>query len=116
MGEFAAISPARLVAAACTPLDVRRHVVDQPDGPGPFGVDVLAGEGQLGDVAGPDNGGQPLQAPEVGHDGHLGLAHREDGVGRGQSDVAGRDEVDPSSDAIAMDGGDDGLGALRPPP
>jgi hypothetical protein len=32
-------------------------------------------------VPGADDGGQPLQAAEVGHDGHLGLAHREDGVG-----------------------------------
>ena len=112
MGELAAISSASSAAAFVHRLRVGRHVVDQPDLPGPGGVDVLAGEGQLGQVPGPDDGGQPLQAPEVGHDRHLGLAHREDGVGRGQPDVAGRDEVDPAADAVPVDGGDDRLGAL----
>ena len=59
-------------------VGVGAHVVDQADGLGPGGVDVLAGVGQLGHVALADDGGQPLQAPEVGHDGHLGLADRED--------------------------------------
>ena len=50
---------------------------------------------------------EPLEAPEVGHDGHLGLADREQGVGTGQPDVAGGDEVDTAADAVPVDGGDD---------
>ena len=92
-------------------VGIGRHVVDQTDLLGPGGGDVLAGEGQLGQVPGADDGGQPLQAPQIGHDGHLGLADREDGVGRGQPDVTGRDEVDAAPDAVAVDGGDDRLGA-----
>ena len=55
--------------------------------------------------------GSRCRLPEVGHDGHLGLADREDGVGRGQADVAGGDEVDAAADAVAVHGGDDRLGA-----
>ena len=51
--------------------------------------------------------GQALEAAEVGHDGHLGLPHREDGIGAGQPDVAGGGQVDPTADAVAVDGGDD---------
>ena len=57
--------------------------------------------------------GRRCRLPEVGHDRHLRLAHREDGVGRGQADVAGRDEVDAATDAVAVHGGDDRLGAAR---
>ena len=113
MGELAAISSGQVVGRLVHRLGVSGHVVDQADLLGPLGADVLAGEGQLGQVPGADDGGQPLQAPEVGHDRHLRLAHREDGVGRGQADVAGRDQVDAAADAVAVDGGDDGLGAAR---
>ena len=116
MGELAAISAARARRRLEHALGVGRHVVDQADLLGPLGADVLGREGQLGQVAGADDGGQPLQAAQVGHDGHLGLAHREDGVGRGQPDVAGRDEVDPAADAVAVHGGDHRLGAVAPPP
>ena len=113
MGELAAISPPVRPRPPAR-LGVGGHVVDQPDLLGPCGVDVLAGEGQLGQVPGADDGGQALEAPEVGHDRHLGLAYREDGVGRGQADVAGRDEVDAAADAVAVHGRDDRLRALRP--
>ena len=94
-------------------LGVGRHVVDQPDLLGPLRADVLAGEGQLGQVPRADDGGEALQAPEVGHDGDLGLAHREHGVRRGQADVTRRDEVDATADAVAVHRRDDRLGAAR---
>ena len=93
-------------------LGVGQHVVHEADLLGPRRGDVLAGEGQLGHVPLADDAGQPLQAPEVGHDGHLGLAHREHGVGTRHPDVAGRDDVDATPDAVAVDGGDDRLRAL----
>ena len=60
-----------------------------------------------------DDGREPLQAAQVGDDRHLRLAHREHGVGRRQSDVARRDEVDAAADAVAVHGGDHRLGAAR---
>ena len=110
---MAAISRGQRARRLQHALGVGGDVVDQADLLGPLGADVLAGEGQLGQVAGADDGGQPLQAAEVGDDGHLGLAHREDGVGGGQADVAGGDEVDAAADAVAVHGGDHRLRALR---
>ena len=106
-GDLGRQGPGRLQHA----VGVGGHVVDQADLLGPLRADVLAGEGQLGHVARADDRGQPLQAAEVGHDRHLGLAHREDGVGRPEPDVTGGDEVHAAADAVAVDGGDDGLRA-----
>ena len=110
-GEFAAISAANARAAACAAFDVVRHFVDQADLLGPEGGDVLAGEGELGEVAGSDDGRQSLEAPQIGDDGNLGLADRERRVGGGEADVARRDEVHSGADTAAVDGSDHGLGA-----
>jgi len=77
---------------------------------GPLGGDVLAGEGELGHVPGTDDAREALQAPEVRNDGHLGLAHREDRVGRGEADITRADQVDPAADAVACTAAMTGFG------
>ncbi len=79
----------------------------------PIGAEILARVGELGDVSGRDYERQPLQGPEIGDHRHLRLADREDGVGGGDTDVAGGDQVDAAADAVPVNGGDDGLGAFR---
>ena len=82
-------------------------MVDEADVRGPGRSDVLARVGELGHVALSDDVGKALQAAQVGDDRHLGLPDREDRVGTGQTDVAGRSEVDPAPQAVPLDGGDD---------
>ena len=91
-------------------IGVGTHVVDQADGRGTVGADVLAGEGQFGHVAPADDGGQSLQAADVGDDGDLRLAHREDGVRGRETDVTGAGQVNAAADAVAVDRGDYGDG------
>ena len=106
-GELAAISRASAVRRL-----VDRHgvaaadVVHEPDLGGARRVDVLAGVGELGDVARPDDPRQPLERPHVRDDGDLGLAHREHRVARAQADVARGDEVHGAADAVAVHRGD----------
>ena len=94
-------------------VGVRQHLVDEPDLGRSLGADVLARVGELGHVALGHDAGQALEGAQVGDDGDLRLPHREDGVGRSQTDVAGGDEIDAPADAVALHGGDDRLGAVR---
>ena len=91
---------------------IGQDVVDEGDVARAIGGDVPARQRQLGDVAPADDARQALERTEVGDDRDLGLAHREDGVGRRQPDVARGDEVDAAPDAVAVHGGEDGLGTV----
>lgn len=91
---------------------VRVDGVHQSDPLGPDRIDIAPGKGELCDVAGADDPREALEAPEIGHDGHLCLADREEGVSRCETDVTCGDEVDAASDAVAMHRSDHRLGTL----
>ena len=93
-------------------VGVGEDFVHEADPLGTSGVDVLAGERELGDVAHPDQEREALEAAEIGDDRHLRLTDREDRVCGADAEVAGGDEVDAAADAVAVRRGDDGLGAL----
>jgi hypothetical protein len=83
--------------------------VGQPDLQGPPAVDPLAGQEVL-------PGPALAHAPhDIGRDGRrdepdLDLAQPEAGLGRGDDDVAGRDEARAAADGRAVDPGDGRLG------
>ncbi len=91
----------------------RQDVIDQPDPLGADRVDVLARQGELPQVAVPDDGRQALQAAHVSDYADFHLSHAEHRLGARVADVASGQQVNPAADAPAADRGRDGLAAVR---
>src|SRR6185369_14437840 len=88
---------------------IRMHGVHEADRAGALGVEVVAGETELGCDAAADDAGQPLERADVGDDRDARLAYGEARVRGRDADVARGDEIDAAADAPAVDGGDDRL-------
>nr|WP_263974422.1 hypothetical protein [Streptomyces triticiradicis] len=88
------------------------HVIDQADTAGAIGVDGAAGERQFVQVSLIDQQGESLETAEVGDDPQFGFGKGETGLPGGVADVAGADQFQGGSGALAVDEGDDRLGTV----
>ena len=84
-------------------VGVGEDVVDQPDLLSARGVDVLTGQRQFPQVPVGQNQRQPRQAADIGDDRQLDLADGKLRVGAGVAEVDGRDQVDATANAPAVD-------------
>ena len=106
------MAAARSNAAFEGGLAVRIDVVDQADRERASGVDVTTGVHHLGQVARSDDRRQALQSSDIRNEAHRGLTYAERRIRRGHPDVACRDQIDPRSQAVAVDGSDDRFGRV----
>lgn len=81
------------------------EVIDEADACGAGGIDGTAGECQLAKVALIDEQGKALEAPEVGDDTEFRLRKGEGGSAGGIADVAGADQFQGGTGALAVDEG-----------
>ncbi len=95
---------------------VRQHVVEQLHFARSLRAVVATGKDPFARGAIADHARQALQRAHVGHHRDARLTHRERRFGRGQPDVARRDQVHARTDARAVHRGDDrlvGVGEAR---
>ena len=87
-------------------VTVVENGVDQPGGARLLGGKAAAGIGQFAHQAGRDQIGQALQRADIGGHADIDFLDAKEGVGGAQANVASRNQIDPATDARALDRGD----------
>ena len=85
------------------------NLLEQAEGEGLLGGDGLAEEQQLERAGAAEKARQALRAAPAGEQAERRAGVAEDGIGRSEAAMAGEGEVEPAAEAVAADGGDDGL-------